>query len=810
MTIRRSRVARPVLTGTALLGAVAMVLSGCTSTPNDGSTPSTSGGTADAGDGTSYSTEEISDGRTTFVRVTNPGDGATLSYSPDSGIELLDVADGELTYAFKDLNGNGELDTWEDWRVPAAERAAALVPSLSTEQIAGLMLFSSGENSPIDGLSDNQRDYLTTSHLRNVQNAGNNDVTANVTWVNQMQAFVETLASEDTPYVPVNFASNPRSDATNQVAYSQAENVSQWPSSLGMAATFDPELVREFGEMSSQELRAIGITTLLGPQIDLASDPRWSRVYGTFGEDTDLVTDMTAAFVESYQDDPDSTGPDAGWGTGSVNAMIKHFPGDGAGESGRESHYQTGKYAVFPGDSFDQHLQPFLGSLDSAAIMTSYSITLDGEGQPMFSSERGTAYVKDIIDILREEHGYEGVLVTDWAITSGGSGDPDSPYGTAWGVDELTQGERHVEILKAGMDMFGGNTAVGPVMEAYDFWETAHEAGELDVDARTRFEESGARILTMVIRTGLYEDPFLDLESSKAVLGSPDKIEAAANAQADSVVMLKNTGDAVSCAAPVDYSDATVYIPRTFDAGMSTWFSPAVPTEGPVVDLELAEQYFGTVVTDEAELDAEGNVISYTAPDLSDVDLVLVGMHSPNNGIYHTAPGYDTEAGHYYPISLQYRPYTADGDNVRRVSISGDPLPDGTRENRSYFGQTSRISNEGDLDSFDRAVAAVEATGKDIPVIAVVKATNPFIPAEFESRADALLVGFGVSDQALLDVATGQHQPAGRLPMAFPIDMDAVEGSFEDTPMDVAAFVDSQGNTYDLGFGLSCSGEQLS
>lgn len=178
---------------------------------------------------------------------------------------------------------------------------------------------------------------------------------------------------------------------------------------------------------------------MLGPQIDLASDPRWSRVYGTFGENTDLVTEMTAAFVESYQTDPESTGADEGWGTGSVNAMIKHFPGDGAGEGGRESHYDIGKYAVFPGDSFDEHLAPFLGALDSAAIMTSYSITLDGDGEPMFSDERGTAYVKDIIDILREDHGYDGVLVTDWAITKGGAGDPEAPYGTAWGVDELTR-----------------------------------------------------------------------------------------------------------------------------------------------------------------------------------------------------------------------------------------------------------------------------------------------------------------------------------------------------------------------------------
>ncbi len=212
------------------------------------------------------------------------------------------------------------------------------------------------------------------------------------------------------------------------------------------------------------------------------------------------------------------------------------------------------------------------------------------------------------------------------------------------------------------------------------------------------------------------------------------------------------------------------------------------------------------MVTDEAETDADGQVISYTAPDLSDVDLVLVGMDSPNSGAVFANSGHDEETGEWYPLSLQYRPYTADGENVRQVSISGDLLPDGTQENRSYYGNTSRVSNESDLDAFERAVAAVEASGKDIPVITVLRANNPTVPAEFEARSDAILVGFGVSDQALIETAIGLNEPQGRLPIAFPASMDAVEKQLEDVQEDTEPYVDSAGNSYLFGFGLNYSG----
>ena len=177
------------------------------------------------------------------------------------------------------------------------------------------------------------------------------------------------------------------------------------------------------------------------------------------------------------------------------------------------------------------------------------------------------------------------------------------------------------------------------------------------------------------------------------------------------------------------------------------------------MDLDVAAKYFGKVVTDEVVLDADGKVVSYTAPDLNDVDLVLVGMDSPERERYSATRASTRRPASITRMSLQYRPYTADGDNVRKVSISGDILADGTKENRSYFGNSVTPSNEADLDAFERAVAAVEASGKDIPVITVLKAVNPVIPAEFEGDADAILVSFGTSDQALIEVALGQYEP---------------------------------------------------
>ncbi|NTW38367.1 MAG: glycoside hydrolase family 3 protein [Cellulomonadaceae bacterium] len=746
----------------------------------------------------SYQSRESTDGTSTFMIVDNPGDGATLSYGVDSGVTLLEeVIDGS-TYAFKDMNGNGELDTWEDWRVDAAARAADAVQGLSIEQIAGLMLFSSHERSPADGLTDPQIEYLTESRLRNVLNAGPNEAEANVTWSNEMQAHVESLASADEPYIPVNFSTDPRTTAGAAYYNAGGADISRWPSNLGLAATFDPAIVEEFGAMTAEEYRALGIATALSPQIDLATEPRWNRVDGTFGENAELVTELTRAYVDGLQ----GTDAEGGWDSSSVNAMIKHWPGDAVGEGGRESHWDSGKYAVYPGDNLNEHIQPFLGSLNSAAVMTSYSIAVDGEGEPLFGERVGTAYDDGRMALLRDENGYQGVIVTDWGATR--SPDPTT-VATAWGTDELTVEERHYEFLLTGGDMFGGNNDVAPVLAAYDMWQADYEAGDLDVDADTRFRQTGARVLTMIFQPGLYDNPYVDLGTAVADLASADKVDAGFQAQLQSVVMLKNDGGAISASEAADWAEATVYIPRAFDTGQENFRGDRAYTEALGLTLEVAEGYFANVVTDEAVLDENGQVVSYTAPDLSEVDVVLVGMSSPNNGNVAVRVGLDQAAGEYLPMSLQYRPYVADGPNVRQTSISGNILADGTRENRSYFGNSSYVSNASHLDALERAVAAVDASGRDIPVITVLKASNPTIPAEFEGISDAIVVGFGISDQALIEVALGLHEPHGRLPITFPASMDAVEAQLEDLA-DTEPYVDGLGNEWGFGFGLSFAG----
>ncbi|MHA7132865.1 glycoside hydrolase family 3 N-terminal domain-containing protein [Oerskovia turbata] len=789
-TARRRRTMPRAAKGAAALSVVAMIaVAGCTAAPDE---------EAKAGD--AFTTREVTDGKTTFTVVTNPGAGPVLSYGKDSGVKLLsEEIDGKKS-AFKDMNANGKLDTWEDWRKTTEERAAALSEELSIEQIAGLMLFSSHERSQVDGLTDGQKEYLTDSHLRNVLHAGPSDVEATVTWANEMQAYTESLATADEPYIPVNFASDPRSTAGSG-GYNADGDISRWPSNLGLASTFNVEHMDNFAEMSSAEYRALGITTALSPQIDLATEPRWLRVGGTFGEDVDQNTELAASYVQGYQ----GTGGESVWGSESVNSMIKHWAGDGPGEGGRESHTDVGQYGVYPGGNFDAHTKAFLGSLDSAAVMTAYSIALDGQGQPLFGERVGTAYDDGRMDLLRKENNYQGVVVTDWGVTSSIT-DEGAMMGTAWGAADLTVDQRHYEILKTGHDMFGGNNKIEPVLAAHALWQADFEAGVNEIDADTRFRESGARILSMFFNPGLYENAYLDLDESKKVLASDEKVEAGYAAQLDSVVMVKNDGETVKASDAAAWKDKTVYIPRNYNTGFDGVFGPGEYIEGAGLDLEVAKEFFGNVVTDEAVTDADGKVTSYTAPDLSEVDLVLVGMDSPDNGSNFTKAGRDAETGAWYPLSLQYRPYTADGENVRKTSIAGDIQADGTQENRSYFGATSRIANESDLDAFERAAAAVEASGKDIPVITVLKAINPVVPAEFEGKSDAIVVGFGTSDKALIEVALGLYEPQGRLPMQFPANMDTVEAQFEDVAKDMTPYTDAAGNAYDYGFGLNYSG----
>ncbi|HYK44542.1 MAG TPA: glycoside hydrolase family 3 N-terminal domain-containing protein, partial [Parafilimonas sp.] len=445
---------------------------------------------------------------TDFKTITN-NNGPTLGYSPSSGVKILDV-DG---LRFKDLDKNGKLDTYEDWRLPVDVRAKDLASKMSIEQIAGLMLYSAHQaipantkglgagtynGKPIDStdmqpydLSDQQKKFLKEDNLRHILVTRVKSPEVAARWNNNVQAFVESLGLG----IPANNSSDPRNGVVANAEYNLGAGgtISMWPESIGMAATFDPSIVQTFGRIAAQEYRALGISTALSPQIDLATEPRWSRFSGTFGENPKLATDMARAYVDGFQTSTGSAEIKDGWGYHSVNAMVKHWPGGGPGEGGRDAHYAYGKFAVYPGNNFQTQLIPFVDGafkLDgktkyAAAVMPYYTISFN---QDTTNGENvGNSYSRYIInDLLRTQYKYDGVVCTDWLITADEGKTPDVFAGKSWGVEKLSVAERHYKILMAGVDQFGGNNVAGPVLEAYQMGVKEH--GEAWM--RQRFEQS--------------------------------------------------------------------------------------------------------------------------------------------------------------------------------------------------------------------------------------------------------------------------------------------------------------------------------
>ncbi|WP_314591640.1 glycoside hydrolase family 3 N-terminal domain-containing protein [Paenibacillus terrigena] len=732
----------------------------------------------------------------TIKYVKNNG-GPTLGYSTASGVSILEQ-DGLF---FKDLSKDGTLDKYEDWRLSADERAKNLASKMTIEQIAGLMLYSRHQSIPAVStgwfastyggktyeesgakpweLTDEQIGFLAKDHLRHVLVTSVESPEVAARWSNKVQAF-----AEGTDFgIPANNSSDPRhsSDANSEFNAGAGGHISMWPETLGLAATFTPEITSQFGEIAAKEYRALGLATALSPQIDIATDPRWFRFTGTFGEDSKLTTDLARAYVDGFQTSTGDQGIADGWGYNSVNAMVKHWPGGGSGEGGRDAHYGCGKYAVYPGNNFDEHLLPFTeGAFKlngktgmASAVMPYYTVSMDQD--PVNGENVGNSYSKYLVtDLLREKYGYDGVVCTDWLITADESGSKDSFLtGKPWGVEELSIAERHYKLIMAGVDQFGGNNEIEPVLEAYHMGVAEH--GEAYM--RGRFEESAVRLLRNIFQLGLFENPYLDVEESTHIVGNPAFMEAGYEAQLKSIVMLKNKNQVL----PVQ-PKSKVYIPKRYLPVGKDWFGfPTPESHKHPVNLEIVEKYFH--VTDN--------------PD--EADFAIVFICSPNSGTGYSQEDADRGGNGYVPISLQYRTYTA--EHGRAQSLAGDAR-DSDVSNRSYLGKSVTPHNTTDLDS----VLETKAKMKGKPIIVSMTLTNPTIVAEFESEVDAIIANFGVQDQAIMEIVSGAVEPSALLPMQMPANMKTVEEQLEDVAHDMECHVDSENRVYDFAFGLNWSG----
>src|SRR5699024_11140323 len=402
-----------------------------------------------------YSKSNSHKKETNSIKYVDQEDGPTLGYSTSSGIDIIED-DG---YHFKDLNKNGEIDDYEDWRLTPTERAEDLASKMTVEQIEGLMLYSSHQSIQSEKLTEDQTSYIESDNLRHVLITDVENAETAAKWNNNAQELAEGLGLG----IPLNNSSDPRHGSDSSAEYNAGAggDISMWPESIGLAATFDPDVVEEFGNVASREYRALGISTALSPQIDIATDPRWYRFSGTFGEDPSLAADMAKSYIDGFQTSDEEDKIADGWGYTSVNTMAKHWPGGGSGEGGRDAHYAFGKYAVYPGNNFDEHLTPFLegafdlnGETESvSAIMPYYTISWNQDEE--YEENVGNAYSKYMInDLLRNKYGYEGVVTTDWGVTEDiGTSTEDMEkfgYGTSWGVEDLSVPERFYKVILNG------------------------------------------------------------------------------------------------------------------------------------------------------------------------------------------------------------------------------------------------------------------------------------------------------------------------------------------------------------------------
>jgi beta-glucosidase len=521
---------------------------------------------------------------------------------------------------FKDLNRSGSLDPYEDWRLSPDERARDLVGRMTLEEKAGAMMHGTARSGgPAGGAGvGTQYDLAATGAM--IRDAKVSS------FITRLGGEPRTLAEEHNKLqelaegtrlgIPVTISTDPRHHFQYVLGASvQSGKFSQWPETLGLAALQDATLVRRFGDIARQEYRAVGIHETLSPQADLATEPRWSRINGTFGEDAELAGRLVRAYVEGFQHGA------GGVDSAGVLAVVKHWVGYGAAKHGYDAHSSYGRYATFPGRNLEYHVKPFLGAFAAhvAGVMPTYSI-LEGatlNGQPL--EQVGAGFNKQLLDLLRTRHGFRGVILTDWAITNDCSalcrnGFPSGERPTfamvamPWGVEQLPKQDRFVKAVNAGVDQFGGTEEAQVLVQAV-------RAGKL---SEKRLDESVLRIVRQKFQQGLFENPYVDAAKASNAVGNATFQSEALQAQRRALVLLENKNGIL----PLKAQGKRVYLHH--------------------VDPKVASQYGWTVVAEPAQADVA--IVRTSAPFETLHPAYVFGamQHEGNLGFRDGDPEYET------------------------------------------------------------------------------------------------------------------------------------------------------------------------
>lgn len=445
---------------------------------------------------------------------------------------------------FKDLYGDGELKPYEDWRLSPEERAKDLVSRMTDEEKAGMFVIvdqkmgisckdgqptsrcgvlSEYEGPGLRGSMAYPTTYqLTARHIRHLivrENAKPHELAK---WMNTLQEVCEGTRLG----IPCIVAANSKNESAD-IRYNAEEEdnpFTTYPGTLGIAASRNMDTVKTFAETGHREFLACGLRKGYMYMADCATDPRWFRTFGTFGENPDLISEIIPELVTAYQGEA--------LNENSVAMTIKHFPGGGARENGFDPHYAEGKYNVYatPGSLEKYHLPPFAAAIKAhpSSIMPYYAIPSNEKSSvpqaPFdrpFDEEIAFAYNKQFItELLRDTLGFDGYVNSDTGVLSG----------MAWGAEEMTKPQRAAKVLMAGTDMVSGEADPKPFLDAIK---------EKLVDQET-VDRALVRLLKELFALGLFENPYVDEEAADAQVNTEESRKQAYLAHQESVVVLKN------------------------------------------------------------------------------------------------------------------------------------------------------------------------------------------------------------------------------------------------------------------------------
>ncbi len=446
---------------------------------------------------------------------------------------------------FKDLNKNGKLDKYEDWRLSYDERAKDLLSKMSVEDKVGFMLISStrmkndwsfevpkthesitsgfNEEDLVQNTNMFTRQPLPISmmmaagttkavtefKLRHFIYRANTDVRTTAEWANKLQALCES----DGLGIPCIIASNPRNHITKDASIGLSvgkTTFSVWPSELGLSAMHDLKLTRTFADIARQEWAAVGLRKGYMYMADLSTEPRWQRIEGTFGENPEWVGKMIYEIVIGFQG--------VKLNNSSVALTTKHFPGGGAGEGGQDPHFPWGKREIFTSGKLDSNLIPFKYAIKAgtSSIMPYYSYPV-GTKYP----EIAYAYSKPILqELLRKELGFKGIINSD-------TGPIEM---MPWGAEDLTIEQRYIKAIDAGVNIFSGSADPTKLLEIV-------KAGKIEMGL---IDNSVYKLLMEFYQLGLFEDPYVNVDAAAKIVNNEQFQEKAKLALRKSIVLLRN------------------------------------------------------------------------------------------------------------------------------------------------------------------------------------------------------------------------------------------------------------------------------